>query len=388
MEIFEYLKEKKKIYDAILEFLESESDAGLHFQNLIEILESQNIRDNKKDFKLLIQIINRISEGHFQTTSFIQRVEHILLYLRDDILQNLSNNQIFNIFKGNKRLLLFLFENQMLKHNKIITFYIMKNDNYLYYLIPEMKDILDDRYEGVLNELHRYRRGSENNYEEKRRIGQNEELGAELIREDKLEEFINFLKEYGIPLKEYDLPCSPFDTNYLMRKRKQTSLLEYAAFFGSLRTFKYLKENKLPLTSSLWIYGVHSKSIAMIRLLEEYRVPFDDKCLEEAIRCHHNDVARYILSYLVDRKVVLANIKNNFMENVFSYAFHYHNFEFIPTKFEDKFAFYYFCYYGYFHLVEIYTRIKKVDLNSKIHVSFKIKNKEETLEISKSLFFF
>ena len=60
MEIFEYLKEKKKIYDAILEFLESESDAGLHFQNLIEILESQNIRDNKKDFKLLIQIINRI----------------------------------------------------------------------------------------------------------------------------------------------------------------------------------------------------------------------------------------------------------------------------------------------------------------------------------------
>ena len=45
-------------------------------------------------------------------------------------------------------------------------------------------------------------------------------------------------------------------------------LIEYAAFFGSIRIFQYLRFNNIELQPSLWFYAIHSNNTEMIHLLE------------------------------------------------------------------------------------------------------------------------
>lgn len=50
-----------------------------------------------------------------------------------------------------------------------------------------------------------------------------------------------------------------FETNWLLNE-KQPTLIEYAAFHGSLQIIKYLWFNHVDVNSSLWIYGIHSNN--------------------------------------------------------------------------------------------------------------------------------
>ena len=52
-------------------------------------------------------------------------------------------------------------------------------------------------------------------------------------------------------------------------KRKKITLIEYAAFFGSIQIFNYLKLNKISLTPSLWKYAIHGNNAEIIQILEE-----------------------------------------------------------------------------------------------------------------------
>lgn len=53
----------------------------------------------------------------------------------------------------------------------------------------------------------------------------------------------------------------------------EPTLIEYAAFFGSIKIFNYLRIHNVDLNSSLWIYSIHSNKIQMIHLLEDLEVP-------------------------------------------------------------------------------------------------------------------
>ena len=79
-----------------------------------------------------------------------------------------------------------------------------------------------------------------------------------------------------------------------------------AAFYGSIQIFQYLKLNGVDFTSSLWMYVIHSNNAELIHILEENHVkPYDltfKDCLEESIKCHHNDLACYIRDNLYAAK--------------------------------------------------------------------------------------
>ena len=87
---------------------------------------------------------------------------------------------------------------------------------------------------------------------------------------------------------------SVFETNPLLLE-KEATLIEYAAFFGSIKIFQYLKNNHVQMTPSLWIYAIHSKNAELINILEESCIDPPDKsylkCFEESIKCHHNEIA-------------------------------------------------------------------------------------------------
>lgn len=108
MSTLELIKEFKKIYELIIDFLENEGDES--FTNLIELVNELKIQENILEFDLLLRVLNEISNNHFRGPNFIAKIERILLHFKEQIRSSFSPPQLARIFKENKRVLLFLID--------------------------------------------------------------------------------------------------------------------------------------------------------------------------------------------------------------------------------------------------------------------------------------
>ena len=134
------------------------------------------------------------------------------------------------------------------------------------------------------------------NFEEKRQIGENDSQICVLIRHDSVNQFKKYVNINNIYLSS-QIKQSIFETNPFLYDKTPT-LIEYAAFFGSIQIIKFLIDNNVELTPSLWIYAIHSQNLELIHLLEENHIKPDDasfeECMKESVKCHHNDFNAYI----------------------------------------------------------------------------------------------
>lgn len=83
-------------------------------------------KSNQILYKYLFQVLNliaQIANNHYRYNNFIHKIEKLILFLKQDIKRNYSNSDIFDIFKYNKRILLFLIEQKIL----IFDEYVVKN---------------------------------------------------------------------------------------------------------------------------------------------------------------------------------------------------------------------------------------------------------------------
>ena len=124
-----------------------------------------------------------------------------------------------------------------------------------------------------------------------------------------------------------------------------------------------MKLNGVKLSSSLWNYVIHGRNPEMIHLLEENNVEFQkdqsyETCLKESIKCHHNEIADYFLNNFLTQEDEKNKIEKNFNQNVFAYAFHYYNYEYFPTDFENKYVFCYLCKYNYLSILKFYLELQ------------------------------
>ena len=120
------------------------------------------------------------------------------------------------------------------------------------------------------------------------------------------------------------------------------------------------------------LYAIHGKNAELIHEIE--RISFDvnesKTYLEEAIKCHHNNIANYIINnYINDQKSENDEIESNFFDNFITFAFHYKNYEFYPTDYENKNIYFYLCRYNYLELVKLLLGEGKLNLYDKI-ISF------------------
>ena len=120
MSIKEYSDKNKIVEKSLLAFLEDESSTDEYYQDLTNIIDKNKISTDKYELILFLHLISKISEYHHRDTSFINKLERILRNYAQDIKKNLTDFEIFNIFKDNKRILLFLFEEQIITINKQI----------------------------------------------------------------------------------------------------------------------------------------------------------------------------------------------------------------------------------------------------------------------------
>lgn len=109
--ILEYLETKQKIQESFLDFLDNETNIEENFQNLTTLLNDQNIRDNKQELRLFFSFLMVISNNHHRGNYFFSKIERILQLFTKDIQSNYSNTEIFDIFKSNKLILLFIMKN-------------------------------------------------------------------------------------------------------------------------------------------------------------------------------------------------------------------------------------------------------------------------------------
>lgn len=85
--------------------------------------------------------------------------------------------------------------------------------------------------------------------------------------------------------------------------------------------------------------------------------------LEEAIKCHHDDLINHIYANYTNKKFAENNINNNFDKNIYAFAFHYWNYKYFPTDLNYKYIFYYACKYNHLILVELLLKYKGINAN-------------------------
>ena len=118
MNIQSYSTEKKQLYDLLLAFIDGSLDQSI-FTDLIEIINTQII-SNKDEFELFLRLINTITQNHHRDSEFFTKIKQILFVINENLKHTYSNFEIFKIFQNNKNILLFLFENEIVKIDELI----------------------------------------------------------------------------------------------------------------------------------------------------------------------------------------------------------------------------------------------------------------------------
>ena len=359
MDINNYVIQCKRIQKLFLAFIENSDD--ICYQDLMKQLKNLNF---SKELKAICRLILKIANNHRIENDHFTKIEKILLYFKEEMAQTFSNSEIFAIFKNNKRILLFLIAQKVISVDESTEKQLLSMENpngvkYRHFFFPEL--VSKEKIESELFELDP---SILVNFDEKRKIGENDSYLCQLIRNDSIEEFVTHVNQTNLSLSSVIKP-SIFETNVFLLKKPKTTLIEYAAFFGSIQIFQYLKIRNVELTPSLWLYAIHSKNAEMINLLEENKVEMPNDsfidCIKEAIKCHHNEIANYFKNNFNFQK------NENFDdESIVDFIFRYCNYSYFPDDFKQNNAFYYLCRYNYSTLVNLFIDENKNDLESKI----------------------
>ena len=383
----EYLGMMKGIHEDILNLLEEEAKTEENFQILKDKFNNTKISDSQYDLLSLLYLISKIGNNHHRFSNFFSKIDRILLIFKEDIKKYFSNSKIFNIFKSNKRILLFLIEQQIIVIDEYIARKITKTEKYIeakypQYFQPEIQPFINEEWfpkyknnkkeeeeekeNGWVEEL---KKELPENFYEKRKEGENDSQICELIRNDMIDEFITYVTRNGVSLNAKIQP-SIYETNSFLLKNpninnqedSEFSLIEYAVFFGSIQIFRYLRLEGVELTSSLWSLAIHGKNAEMIHFLEDNHVELKDKSYKqvfyESIKCHHNDIVNYFINNF------LQNDEENSQDTI-NQCLKYHNFAFLKNDSISESSFCNLCKYDYYALVNNLLKDEDIDVNKK-----------------------
>ena len=136
------------------------------------------------------------------------------------------------------------------------------------------------------------------------------------------------------------------------------------SFLGSVQIFKYLIENNVELTSSIWPYATHGAKRDIIELIKKEKINPDNndfsKIYKKAIKFHQNSFAENIYENLMD-DIEDDDALNNEIDN---YGIHYFNFAFLPEKMDCIEVFNSLCANDYLGLVKILLEKKVIDIKN------------------------
>ena len=359
--IYEYINKLIQIQEPLLNFLENDD-----IQNFeTKYLDDLKIKENKHKMRILLYLISKISQNHHRNPNFIDKVEKILLTYKKEIKIFFSNLEIFLIFKKNKRILYFLYKEQIIIPNKTILTNTKNSYSFYAYFYPEFKKFYNEKSkQQIASEYSEIFNLKE--FEEKRMIGENDHYVCELIRNDSIDDFISFVNRTNLSLSSNVEP-SVYETNSLLIK-KETSLIEYSAFYGSIQIFRFLLLNNVKIKTDTWLFAIHGKNPEIIHILEENQIkpPSNNnyvRCYIESNKCYHNDIMKYFqLQYIEvsDNYNFYLSIKDDICFRTFNFYDFFDN----DYKTNESTAFYFACKYDHFLIVDYFLNNARIEFNS------------------------
>lgn len=328
MEIKIYIEKMASVQAVLLDFLENEGSDEENYANLTKKIRESSIRKDKAALKSFLYLLANISQNHNKTANFYGKIFQILLEFRAEIKSFFSNFQIFCVFKRCKAVLLFLMQNQIMDVKKAFVRAILSEKyagmKYPLFFFPEIRALLSEDqamcYEGQLPD----------DFDEKRKVGENESVVCQLIRSDSIGEFISYVSRTNISINSRIAP-SIFETNCFLLKKSPT-LIEYSAFFGSVQVFRYLKLNGAKFDDSLRVYAVHGYCPEIIQTLNA-KIQFSSifqRLVRESIKCHHNSIADYLQNNLSGEEAP-AHEKCSFSSKMLEAGIKYRNYAHIRS---------------------------------------------------------
>lgn len=233
---------------------------------------------------------------------------------------------------------------------------------YIHYFYPELKHYLSDEQlkESIEKDIDEF---GDETYQHLRLQGENEQRVCELIRNDSLDDFISHVTENKISLFS-PIQTSIFETNTFLIKNDST-LIEYAAFYGSIQIFKYLFTNNSKITSDLWLYAIHGKNLEIIQMLEARPVrPRDQsfaQVLDESFKCQNGEVTTYIIEKLL-------RLRKGEELPVLAQSTKHYDYAHFPSDLNNQFTFCYLCQADHFSLISDLVKLsnRNFKLNTQI----------------------
>lgn len=371
----QYLKMMKKLQQTFLDILDNESDSQ-DYSPIKEII-NESILKNRYSMTSILKMILKISNNYYRSFNFFQKVEQILLYFKDQIQLFFSNEELFDIFKSNKRILLFLI-NESLLHIDSSIYEKLRDEKfwkryYIKYFLNECQQFLS---EPLINEIKNELGDILNDFEQNRKIGENHNYICILIRNDSIKEFIIYINKTNLQLNS-QIPQSIFETNSFLLKNNPT-LIEYSAFYGSIQIFQYLRLNNAEYDEKLWFYSIHGKNPEIIHLLEESEVPFES----------YEILFGYSVKFFSDE--IALYFRNNFLkkelcDDCIFYPIKFHNYNLmLDNLYNDEeiennflaefksFNFFCLCKYNYVFFVDKVLNLNIKNINQVIISNFNL----------------
>ena len=364
-QIQSYLTNMKNIQENILLYLEETDNIDIAFTDLVNRIQQTNYHLNKDEFASILSLLIKISKNYHRSTDFFSKLDRIFKYFETIIKGTFSNSELYRIVRKNKRVLLFLIKEGILTVDDNIAKQILyESENFAKFFYPEIKDFIHN--EEILSEL-RKDIDDDHDFEQKRNEGENDNYICNLIRNDLVEDFVSHHTRSNFSLNNSISP-SIFETNSFIlnqiKKGKNPTLIEYAAFYGSISIFNYLRINEVELKPSIWNYAVHSKNAALIHLIEEQKVEPESKyvkCLLNSIKYFNNDLTEYFLNNqlkgIIPTEIIyqLGTDKYKQIQVIDrdSCLFKYQNFNYMDNlNIDDQLTLWLSCKYNYLYIAK------------------------------------
>lgn len=407
----EYIQRKKELQKNLLAYLTVSEDAEENYQNFIKVINDQKIYEKKYEFIEFLHLFSNICNNHNQSPTFWTKVEKIFGEIKNSLETFSINNTIFNIFSKNKKILLYLINQKIIKIDvhlfELLKSEIFEKAKYQQYFYPEIKPFYDEiqekknndimngdsrilMYQRIINEQKEieevdygeiYNQDKEVFYQ-KRLIGENDDILCKLIRDDNIDDFISHVCKNDFDLKS-EVADSIYETNPFLVDKSPT-LIEYTAFFGSIQIFKYLLNKIGEVSPSIWLYAVHGDHPEIIQILDEKKIEINSilDVYIEAIKCHHNELANYIENEILSKDDDEKKVKKLDKEKSRSYILKYFNYQFFDFDLKDTKSLIDLTMFDYPSLFEILAKNTKIDA-----CSF-ISSKHKSVEIIKNDYYF
>lgn len=351
------------LYQSLLAYIDGNNDDA-QFEALIQTINEMRIFQESSKIHEFLSLICSVSFFHYRSASFFEKFEKILSHFKNEIQQHFSSNSLFEIFKNNRRILLFLIEINLITINSELARKMVAFDepsashpnstNYVKFFQPELEPFLS------ADEKAKYLKGSIEDIEafkQKRRIGENDSQICAVIRNDSLDEFLGLVKKNKYSLNR-EIDDSIYETNLFFIKWAQYALpsfMQYAAYFGAKKIFSYIIQNEEEISDYIDLFGIHSGNREFVEMLEEEGFICERdyySCRNESIKTHQNELLEYFGN---DRQLLSTAFES------FNYYAIKHQCEKFAGAVSGMFPI--ICANGYYEIVSILLKSPGLDIN-------------------------